>query len=199
VGNENVAGGLDVHFALVGVEGGTALPMQVLRDGKFVSLTVTPTGVEQRPAEKVADLVSGLARVHYRGKWERLPDFSGLKPVKTGTSATFDLGEYAGKDGFALKFTGYIDVPADGVYAFYTASDDGSRLHVAGQLVVDNDGLHAKQEARGFISLAKGKHAITCTYFEGGGGEALTVSWEAPDFRKQPIPASALFHSKSDR
>ena len=206
VGKENVACGLDFHFALVGMQGGTALPMQVLRDGKFVSLTVTPAKVQPRPAVKVTGLVGGLTRVHYRGKWQRLPDFSRLKPVKTGTSATFDLGECAGKDGFALKFTGYIAVPADGVYAFYTDSDDGSRLHVAGQLVVDNDGMHAKQEARGFISLAKGKHAITCTFFEGVGEEALAVSWssteayaEGPDFRKQPIPASALFHTKSDR
>ncbi len=199
VAKETVTSGLDFHFALVGVEGGTALPMQVLRDGKFVLLTVTPTRVQPRPAEKVTGLVGGLTRVHYRGKWQRLPDFSGLKPVKTGTSATFDLAEYAGKDGFALKFTGYIDVPADGVYAFYTASDDGSRLHVAGQLVVDNDGLHPVREARGFISLAQGKHAIACTFFEGGGEEALTVSWEGPDFRKTPIPASVLFRTKSDR
>jgi len=197
VGTETVTSGLDFHFALIGVEGGKALPMQVLRNGKFVSLAVTPTRVEPRPAAKVTDLVSGLARSHYRGTWQTMPDFSGLKPVKTGTSATFDLGEFAGKDGFALTFTGYIDVPADGVYGFHTASDDGSRLHVAGQLVVDNDGAHPRREARGFISLEKGKHAIVCTFFEGGGDEALTVSWEGPDFRKVPIPASVLFHAKA--
>ncbi|HUU93785.1 MAG TPA: trypsin-like peptidase domain-containing protein [Phycisphaerae bacterium] len=197
VGTETVTSGLDFHFALVGVEGGTALPIQVLRDGKFVSLAVTPTRVAPRPAAKVTDLVSGLARSHYRGKWQTIPDVSGLKPAKTGTSATFDLGEFAGKDGFALEFTGYIDVPAGGVYGFYTASDDGSRLHVAGQLVVENDGAHPRREVRGFISLAKGKHAIVCTFFEGGGEEALTVSWEGPDFHKVPIPASALFHAKA--
>jgi len=199
IGTENVASGLGFHFALVGAEGGTALPIQVLRDGEFVSLTVTPRRVEPRPAVKVADVASGLTRAHYRGQWQSLPDFDRLKPDKTDTSATFDLGTCAGQDGFALRFTGYIDVPADGVYGFYTASDDGSRLHVAGQLVVDNDGLHGKQEARGFISLAKGMHAIICTFFELGGDEVLTVSWEGPDLLKTPIPASVLFHAKSAR
>ena len=199
VGGEDVSSGLDFHFALMGARGGTALPMHVLRNGKFVSLTVTPARIEPRPAADVTDLASGLARSEYRGRWQALPDFSGLKPAKTDTCATFDLGECAGKDGFALQFTGYIDVPADGVYGFYTASDDGSRLYVAGQLVVDNDGLHGREEARGFIPLAKGRHAIACTFFELGGDEALTVSWEGPDFGKAPIPASVLFHAKSDR
>ena len=192
VGTETVASGLDFHFALVGVEGGIALPMQMLRNGKFVSLTVTPARVRPRRPAKVTGLAKGLSRSVYRGSWQKVPDFDGLKPAKTGTSATFGVGEFAGKDEFALKFTGYIDVPADGVYVFYTASDDGSRLHVAGQLVVDNDGAHPRREARGFIPLAKGKHAIVCTFFDGGGEEALTVSWEGPGIRKQKIPASVL-------
>ena len=35
-------------------------------------------------------------------------------------------------DYFGFRYTGYIQVPVDGIYTFYTTSDDGSRLYVGG-------------------------------------------------------------------
>ncbi len=193
VGREPVASGVGFLLTLVDCRGGQPLPMLIVRGSRFIEMTVTPRQVEPRRPDKAEGLAAGVAWAAYEGQWQTVPDVA--KPVKTGVATTFDLGEFAGKDAFALKFTGYVEVPADGVYAFYTVSDDGSRLYVGDRLVVDNDGLHPARERRGFIPLLKGKHAITVTVFELSGDEMLKVFWEEPHMGRQLIPASALFHA----
>ena len=190
---EDVRSGLDVYLALVEAEGGEPLALRVLRDGQFHALTVTPKRTPLRPPELAADVEPGLQRLAFEGTWQRLPDFDGLEPAGTDRVETFDLGPYAGKDGFALVFRGYVEVPADGVYAFYTESDDGSRLRIGDREVVANDGTHGVQRRRGFMPLRKGKHPIAVEYFETIGGEMLEVSWHGPGETRRPIPPTALF------
>jgi len=86
-------------------------------------------------------------------------------------------------------------VPEDGMYTFYTASDDGSRLWLNGKLVVDNDGLHGMREKSGIVALSAGHHELLVRYFEKTGGDDLEVLWESEKMAKQKIPASALFIS----
>jgi hypothetical protein len=86
-----------------------------------------------------------------------------------------------------------VEVPASGVWTFYTRSDDGSQLFVDDLLVVDNDGLHPIQERSGTIELTAGFHTIVVTMFERGGGEVLAVDWEGPGLSKQAISADRLF------
>jgi S1-C subfamily serine protease len=190
---EDVRNGLDYHLALVDAAGGEPLLVRVLRSGRFLDLTLTPKAKPLRPPEIAADVEPGLERLAFEGTWERLPDFDALEPAATDRALTFDLGPYAGKDGFALLFRGYVEVPADGVYAFYTESDDGSRLRIGDREVVSNDGTHTARRRRGFISLRKGKHPISVEYFDTVGDEALEVSWHEPGETRRVIPASALF------
>lgn len=69
-----------------------------------------------------------------------------------------------------LIFDGYIEVPADGNYAFYTYSDDGSILSIDGTVVVENDGPHSRQERSGQVLLRKGFHKFSLQYFDSNGG-----------------------------
>jgi hypothetical protein len=111
------------------------------------------------------------------------------------TVNTFGLDEANPKQElYAMRLTGVIDVPADGVYRFWTGSDDGSRMWIGNRLVVDNDGLHAYTEIPGDLALRKGKYAIRVGYFEAGGGHILRVFWAGPGFAKREIPASSLGH-----
>ena len=97
------------------------------------------------------------------------------------------------KDFFALKFTGYVEAPADGLYTFSTKSDDGSRLFIGDELIVSNDGLHGVREASGLVRLGRGKHAIRVEFFEHDGQELIEVFYEGPGLDKQSIPPTALF------
>lgn len=62
--------------------------------------------------------------------------------------------------------------------------------------VASNDGLHGMRERSGRIALAKGRHAISVTMFEKGGGEGLQVRWQGPGVPKQVIPAERLFRAE---
>ncbi len=92
-----------------------------------------------------------------------------------------------------LVFDGYIHLPSDGVYAFYTYSDDGSGLWIDGELVVDNDGLHSREEKTGSIALRKGLHKLTLRYFDSNGG-VLEAGMTDPDGRHIPFSEGMLKH-----
>lgn len=94
----------------------------------------------------------------------------------------------------AIVFSGYVTVPTDGEYVFYTSSDDGSRLYVGSELVVNNDGDHGMTERNGKLTLKAGDHAIKITYYNHGGPAGLSVYVEGPGFDKNPIPGDWLSH-----
>jgi len=147
-----------------------------------------------RPPVKPDRCVEGVGYEYYEGNWEKLPDFNSLQPKATGTTKVFDISILFRQEYFALRWRGYVTVPATGVFTFYTESDDGSRLYIGDQLVVDNDGLHGSREVSGVLALEKGIHPITVTFFQGPGGIDLKVSYTGPQIKKQLIPASALQH-----
>ena len=92
-----------------------------------------------------------------------------------------------------LVFDGYIEIPDDGIYSFYTYSDDGSMLRIGGRLVVDNDGLHSRTERSGQIALRRGIHPIELRYFDTNGGmlEAGMIDREG---RRVPFTSGMLRH-----
>jgi hexosaminidase len=143
----------------------------------------------------------GLAYEYYEyeGRWSKLPDFDKLQSVATGTVPTFDLSVRKRDDRFAFRFRGFIEVPTDGTYTFHLLSDDGSRLWIGSDLVVDHEGLHAATEKSGQVILKAGKHPITVEYFEAAGAQRLKVSYDGPGTEKQVVPASALYHARQIR
>jgi signal transduction histidine kinase len=76
------------------------------------------------------NLAGGVDYRCYEAVEESLPDFKLLVPVKTGTAANFDLNCRAHDEHVGLQFTGYIEIPREGLYTFYLKSDDGSLLFV---------------------------------------------------------------------
>ncbi len=99
-------------------------------------------------------------------------------------------------DYFALKFDGFITLPSSGSYKFYTTSDEGSRLYVNGNQVINNDGVHTSTEKSSVnVTLTGGVPIpISLTYFENTGTEELSVSYEkvGGGVSKQIIPATIL-------
>lgn len=158
----------------------------------MVSGDVKVYGWNLRTPENPANTLAGLDFKHYRGEWDYVPDFQNLTPVSTGTISNFSIASQQGLDNYGFLFSGYITVPTDGVYTFYTRSDDGSMLYIGSDLVVNNDGLHGFDEKAYKIGLKAGKHAITVMYFERGGGDDLAVYYAGPSISKQAIPNSSL-------
>ncbi|MCY7349739.1 MAG: PQQ-dependent sugar dehydrogenase [Cytophagaceae bacterium] len=148
-----------------------------------------------RNPDNPANPVSGLNYRYYEGEWNNLPNFDNLTSVKTGNVSTFSLSPRNSSDRFGFVYTGFVSVPADGTYDFFTNSDDGSRLYIGATLVVNNDGLHGAVERSGRIGLKQGLHAIRVDFFEKTGSQVLTVSYDGPTFSKRTIRSSALFRT----
>ena len=145
------------------------------------------------PAVNPANIVNGLDYKYYEGSWSLLPVFTNLVPIKSGVTSNFNLSLANRTVQYGFSFTGYVNVPTDGIYKFYTSSDDGSNLYIDNVLTVANDGLHGVIENVGSIGLKAGKHIITGLFFQQGGGQEFVVSYEGMSIIKQIIPANALY------
>lgn len=150
--------------------------------------------VAPRPADAAENTVAGLDFAYFEGSYDKLPDFATLTPKKTGVAETCSSKLAARPEEWALQFTGFIEVQKPGIYQFFITSDDGSRLWIGDQLVVDNDGLHGSIEQSGRVALAAGRHAFKTAMFQRTGGVDLKVSWQGSDSPKAEIPPTAYSH-----
>jgi len=191
--------GLDYYIALIERSPGDVLHFEVRRDGEAFETDLTLQKIKPRVAQTLDGPVAGVNFEFYEGGWAALPNFDELQPVQTGVADAFGINAYKNRDGFAVRFSGYVQVPQEGAYTFHIGSDDGSQLFIGDKLVVDNDGLHATAVQKGTILLEAGLHPIRVTFFEGAGGEVLDVLYEGPGVEKQTIPPSVLFHVESSR
>lgn len=121
-------------------------------------------------------------------------DLDVVDPVFSGITGNFNMNEKKRENYFGFRFNGFIKVPKDGIYTFYLKSNDGSRLYIDGEELIENDANHGAVEEPGQVALKAGLHKIMVKYFQCGGGKALQVNWSAPGVEKREIPASVLFH-----
>jgi alpha-N-arabinofuranosidase len=136
---------------------------------------------------------AGVRYDYYEGKWSHIPDFDSLTAKRSGTTGQFIIPENNSGENFAVRYDGYIKLPSDGLYTFFTNSDDGSTLVIDSTVIVKNDGQHAAQEQSGEIMLKAGFHKIQVRFFQEAGGKVLDVSFEGLGIAKQIIPSGLLY------
>jgi len=79
-------------------------------------------------------------------------------------------------DGFSVRWTGTLRVPKDGPFPLAIGSDDGARLYVNGQLLLDTWGDHGFEIAHKTIQLAADTpYPIRLDYYEKGGSAAVQL------------------------
>lgn len=101
-------------------------------------------------------------------------------------------------DGFSVRWEGDVLADNPGMYTFYTRTDDGVRLYVDGQLLIDRWVGQAETERSGSINLTAGKHVIRMEYFEDRTNAIARLYWSAnltdgTNISKQIIPQSKLY------
>jgi len=79
-------------------------------------------------------------------------------------------------DRFSARWTRYIDVPA-GTYRFSATSDDGIRVYVDHDLIIDGWWDHPAQTFTADLYLAAGYHLVVVEYYENMGHAVAKVSW----------------------
>ena len=116
------------------------------------------------------------------------------------STINFDFGANSpdpsiGVDSFTIRWIGQVQPFYSQNYIFYTTSDDGSRLWVNGQQVVNSwIDQGATEHAGTPIALtASQKYPILMEYYEHGGGAVAKLSWSSPSQIKRIIPQTQLY------
>jgi hypothetical protein len=136
----------------------------------------------------------GLRAAYYGAANLTAPLGSRVDPV-----VDFDWGTGAPLPGmsgemFSVRWTGRVEAPTSEVYTFSTVSDDGVRLWVGDQLVIDNWTSHPTTENRGAVALVAGQtYPIRPEYFQAGGDAVVRLLWSSPSTPKAVIPTTRLF------
>jgi alpha-mannosidase len=147
-------------------------------------------GLKPLPAlvQVPAGLKPGLNWSYYEGRWRRLPDWSKLTPLKTGSADSPVLPADRKPEFFGVVYEGYIRIPTTGAYTFFTTSDDGSTVTIDDLLVTDNDGAHGESEEAGYVLLSAGMHKVKLQYYNGSTDYAFSMAVEGPGLKKQEVP-----------
>ena len=148
-----------------------------------VSITVIPTGGG-----------TGLTGVYYAS-----PDLSGPAGIiRTDAGIDFDWRTASPDpslpaDGFSVLWSGLVTPQYSETYTFFARTDDGVRLWVRGQRLIDAWVDQAATEWSGTVSLTAGQAVeIRMEYYENGGQAVAQLSWSSPSTPKGIVPQSQL-------
>ena len=87
--------------------------------------------VNPSPAVNANNIQPGLKYSYYEGEWDLIPNFAEIKAVDNGVMKNFDVIQHSKReDYYGFSFDGFIKLESDGIYKFFTSSDDGSRLYI---------------------------------------------------------------------
>ena len=81
-------------------------------------------------------------------------------------------------DNFSARWSRYIDV-TPGDYTFTAISDDGIRVRIDGELVIDAWWDHSVTQFTGTKTLTAGHHLVEVEYYEKSGQAVAKLSWQA--------------------
>lgn len=113
--------------------------------------------------------------------------FSNLDPV---------LQTWTGSQDHAnVRWTGQIMAPETGDYTFYMIGDNGFKLWIDNQVVIDHwvNDWDVEQTSTPIALQAGVKYNFKVEYFEDFGGSSLYLRWETPSQAKEIVPSSAFF------
>lgn len=117
------------------------------------------------------------------------------QPVLTRTDAAVDfhwrgpVADKLGKDNFSARWTGKLTPRVSGEYSLGLAGDDGYRLYLDGQLVINNWEDHAL-EARTVKRQFEGGRAyeLKIEYYQKTGDAAIVLGWRVPGASPEEDP-----------
>jgi hexosaminidase len=145
------------------------------------------------PAAK-ADVKSGLSCSYYPGSYKSSKLMGAVKATAVYTVNSIVVPSSVSASSFGLRYQGYLNIPADGIYSFYLTCDDGGILNIANREVVNNDGWHGPIDKSGQVALKKGMQPVELCFVEGGGGYTLKLKYSINGSEPVEVPEGWLKH-----
>jgi M6 family metalloprotease-like protein len=145
-----------------------------------------------RNSDNLATAVHGLHYRSYTGDnalFEgNIPLYDSMKFSDSGTVSALSLDKRPRDQYFGMRFSGWLRVPADGMWNFGLNSDDGSRFSIGGLTIVNYDGQHgAGGPVQGGIRLRAGYHPYVLDYINGQAGFDLNLTLSGPGVSLHPV------------
>jgi alpha-L-fucosidase len=176
------------------LEQSVQLRVRSFHGGKGASRVVARDFTRVEPKAALADvegIASGLKLEVISGDFDMLP---GRDTAAEYSEVVQDLDLGPAEEYVARRYVGYLLVKVDDAYTFNLTSDDGSRLFIGEELIIDNDGLHGPKTLSGVAALAAGWHPIRVEWFNKTGGAALDLMMGAIGEVPQPIARESFSH-----
>jgi hypothetical protein len=145
---------------------------------------------------------SGIAGTGLTGRYYNTNDLTGAV-IATRTDATIDFSSVAGRPigvnefNFSTRWEGKIKPQYTELYTFKTDSDDGVRLWVDNNLIIDSF-TGGPQIHTGQINLTGGTlYNIKFEYKQDTGPGYCHLKWSSPSLTEEVIPTARLYASDS--
>lgn len=171
----------------------TIVKVKAVKAG-FVDSQVAATTFVNSAALGTGD---GLVGAYYSNQ---LQTFNGSPTLtRTDSVVNFNWGNAApaatiSQTNFTVRWTGAVQPVVSDTYTFYITTDDGGRLWINNQLIIDAWVDEAPTEHSGTITLVgQQRYNIRMDYYQHGGGAEAMLSWGSPAITKAIIPHSQLY------
>lgn len=145
------------------------------------------------PVDAVTGTGTGLRAQYYNGN-----DFNDHKLTRVDKQVNMDWeggspDQTIDNDNFSVRWTGSVQAKYSGEHTFHINADDGRKLWVDGELLID-DWSAGSFESSGKKTLTAGQIVnMRIDYYEGGGNAKASFSWETNLLPKEVIPESQLY------
>ncbi len=126
-------------------------------------------------------------------------DFTGTRVRRVDPVIDFDWGSgppdpAIGADTFSVRWIGQVQPRFNETYTFYITGDDGIRLWVNNQLLVDRWIDQGPTEYTAFVPMQAGfLYDLKMEMYENGGGAVARLHWSAPSVPREAIPSTQLY------
>jgi len=138
----------------------------------------------------------GVKYKYYEGEFNSVSDMEHrtFLPKEEGVFANFDVTKAKVEDHFGYQFSTLVKIPKTARYYISLTSDDGSKLKVDGNYLIDNDGSHGANIMEATVELEEGYHRFYVEYFEDYEGQSLEITLSERDGEYIDIPDSMLYY-----
>ncbi len=152
-----------------------------------VSVTVKKLEFENwKNYEGEGNFRNGLKYQYFEVQVLETEELDKLTPAETGILPNFTIDQRKREDYFGYFWSGYLDIPKDGIFTFSIKVNDKCTFYM--------DGKEFMRGGIKTVALRKGKYEVMEKYFQLGARKFNVVSWEGPGIELQEIPTKALFY-----
>jgi hypothetical protein len=99
--------------------------------------------------------------------------------------------------GIGMRMTGLILLEKAGLYRWQALSNDGVRVHLSGQVIIDDPDVHKNRLSNiAEVEIARpGWYPLWVEYFQRKGSAALSLRWQPPGGDQwEAVPAKVYAH-----